>query len=81
MENALAAQRPWIALIANSPGYLETIRLPLLRGRNFNEVDGTANRETAILTRDAADHFWPGQDPMGKRFRAEKVVAPFEGRT
>jgi putative ABC transport system permease protein len=64
-----AAQRPWIALIANSPGYFETIHLPLLRGRNFTDVDGSPNREAAILTRDAAEHFWPGQDPIGKRFR------------
>jgi predicted permease len=63
------AQRPWIALIASSPGYLETIHVPLLRGRNFNDVDGTANHETAILARDAAQQFWPGQEPIGKRFR------------
>ncbi|MGA8731867.1 MAG: ABC transporter permease [Terracidiphilus sp.] len=64
-----AAQRPWIALIANSPGYLDTIHLPLLRGRPFNDEDGAASHETAILTRDAAGRFWPGQDPIGKRFR------------
>ncbi len=64
-----AAQRPWIALIAGSPGYLETIHLPLLRGRGFNDEDGAANHETAILTREAARQFWPGQDPIGKRFR------------
>lgn len=64
-----AAQRPWIALIANSPEYFDTIHLPMLRGRNFSDVDGAPNREAAILTRDAAEHFWPGQDPIGKRFR------------
>ena len=63
------AQRPWIALIANSPGYLDTIHLPLLRGRSFTDADGTANHEAAILARDAAERFWPGQDPIGKRFR------------
>ncbi len=64
-----AAQRPWIALVASSPGYFDTIHLPLLRGRAFNGDDGAANHETAILTRDAARQFWPGQDPIGKRFR------------
>jgi putative ABC transport system permease protein len=63
------AQRPWVALIANSPGYLGTIRLSLLRGRDFNDLDGTANRESAIVTHDGANQFWPGQDPIGKRFR------------
>lgn len=63
------AQRPWISLDAASPGYLETIHLPLLRGRAFNEIDGSADHETAILTRDTANHLWPGQNPIGKRFR------------
>jgi putative ABC transport system permease protein len=63
------AQRPWVGLIAHSPGYLETIHLPLLRGRNFNDVDGTANQETAVITREGAEQFWPGQDPIGKRFK------------
>ena len=67
IENA--AQRPWISYLAQSPGYLDTIHLPLLRGRDFNEIDGTAHHEAAILTRDAAARFWPGQDAIGKRFR------------
>jgi hypothetical protein len=66
---AQPAQRPWIALIANSPGYFETIHLSLLRGRDFTKDDGAPSHETAILTRDATGHFWPGQDPIGKRFR------------
>jgi predicted permease len=63
------AQRPWISLVAQSPGYFDTIRLPLLRGRNFNEIDGSDHHEAAILTRDAATRLWPGQNPIGKRFR------------
>jgi predicted permease len=63
------AKRPQAALIAQSPGYLETIRLPLLLGRDFNETDGTANHKAAILTRECAEHFWPNQTAIGKRFR------------
>ena len=63
------AQRPWISFVAQSPGYLETIHLPLLEGRDFNETDGTAHHEAAIVTHDAAARLWPGQNPIGKRFR------------
>jgi predicted permease len=63
------AQRPWISLVAQSPGYLDTIHLPLLRGRDFNEIDGSAHHEAAVLTRDAATRLWPGQNPIGRRFR------------
>ncbi|HEV2326265.1 MAG TPA: ABC transporter permease [Terracidiphilus sp.] len=63
------AKRPWVSFVASSPGYLDTIHLPLLRGREFNQTDGTAHHDAAIVTRDAAMRLWPGQDPLGKRFR------------
>jgi len=63
------AQRPWVSFVAQSPGYFDTIHLPLLQGRDFNETDGTSDHEAAVLTRDAAARFWPGQNPIGKRFR------------
>jgi predicted permease len=72
IENHLiqqSAQRPWIAVISSSPGYLDTIHLPLLRGRDFNSTDGSANHKCAILTRDAAEALWPGRNPIGMRFR------------
>ncbi|HKO14056.1 MAG TPA: ABC transporter permease [Acidobacteriaceae bacterium] len=63
------SQRPWIDLVAASPGYLQTIHLPLLQGRAFNDIDGSADHESAILSRDAANHLWPNQNPIGHRFR------------
>ena len=69
MPIANPAQRPWASFVAQSPGYFETIRLPLLQGRDFNETDGTSSHEAAVLTRDAAARFWPGQNPIGRRFR------------
>ena len=62
-------QRPWISFVAQSPGDFSAIHLPLLQGREFNETDGTSNHEAAVLTRDAAARFWPGQNPIGRRFR------------
>jgi predicted permease len=64
-----ASRRPWVSFLAQSPGYFEAIHLPLLEGRDFIDVDGTPQHATAILTREAAAHFWPNQDPIGKRFR------------
>ena len=63
------AQRRSVSLVAASPGYFETVRLPILSGRDFGELDGAPHRESAILTREAAGKLWPGQDPIGKRFR------------
>ncbi|MGC2299618.1 MAG: ABC transporter permease, partial [Acidobacteriaceae bacterium] len=63
------AHRPMSARVLVSPGYFQTIELPLLAGRDFNPLDGTPSHQSAILTRDAAQHFWPNQSPIGKRFR------------
>ena len=72
LEHAPVAEpsrRPWVSFLAQSPGYFETIHVPLFEGRDFNAMDGAAQHASAILTRDAAAHFWPKQDPIGKRFR------------
>jgi len=63
------AQRPRIAYLVQSPGYFDAIHLPLLSGRDFNVTDGASQHFSAIVTRDMAAHFWPNQDPIGKRFR------------
>lgn len=63
------SHRPSISLLAQSPGYFETIRLPLLEGRDFTATDGATQHAAAVITREAAAHFWPNKDPLGKRFR------------
>lgn len=72
LEHAPIAEpshRPWVSFLAQSPGYFDTIHLPLLEGRDFTDIDGSPQHATAILTREAAASFWPNQDPIGKRFR------------
>jgi predicted permease len=63
------SRRPWVSFLAQSPGYFDAIQIPLLEGRDFNAMDGAPQHAAAILTREAAAHFWPGQDAVGKRFR------------
>jgi putative ABC transport system permease protein len=60
---------PLFWLNAVSPGYFNTMRISLLRGREFTEADTTGNPRTAIISADTARRFWPGQDAVGKHLR------------
>ena len=48
--------------------YFEALRIPLLRGRDFTTADREGTRRVAIVNQTLAGHFWPGEDPIGKRF-------------
>jgi putative ABC transport system permease protein len=52
-----------------SPGYLETLRVPLMRGRFFDARDREEAPLTALVNEKAAKEFWPNQDPIGKRLK------------
>jgi putative ABC transport system permease protein len=48
-------------------GYFSAMRIPLLRGRDFTEADRAGSPLVIIVNRTLAEHYWPGQDPIGKR--------------
>lgn len=52
-----------------SPGYFQTLRTPLLKGRNFNETDTKTSAPVAIVNETFVRKFFPNTDPVGKHFR------------
>ena len=61
-------------LIANdiSPGYFRAIGVPLLRGRLFSDQDLEKERNSplvVIINETMSRRFWPGEDPVGRRFK------------
>ena len=49
------------------PGYFQTMRLPVLRGRAIAEADDARAPGVVIVNQRAAAAYWPGQDPLGQR--------------
>ncbi|HEU4937456.1 MAG TPA: ABC transporter permease [Vicinamibacterales bacterium] len=50
-----------------TPGYLETLKVPLKRGRTFNDSDTETSPGVVIVDDRLAQRFWPGIDPVGRR--------------
>jgi predicted permease len=51
-----------------TPGYFATLRIPLLRGRDFSDGDREGVPRVALINEAMWRRFWPDQDPLGKRF-------------
>ena len=50
-----------------SPGYLKTMRIPLLRGRDFTDDDGESSAPVAIISAEMARVYFADRDPLGRR--------------
>ena len=52
--------------VVATDGYFETLRIPLLRGRLFDDNDGPGAPHAAVISESVARQKWPGQDPLGQ---------------
>ncbi|HYL61020.1 MAG TPA: ABC transporter permease [Candidatus Methylomirabilis sp.] len=50
-----------------TPGYFETMGIPIVRGRSFDERDNETAPRAVIVDERLAAHFWPNSDPIGRR--------------
>jgi macrolide transport system ATP-binding/permease protein len=57
------------ASYAATAEYLETVGIPLIRGRAFTGAEARAGAAVVIVSESAARNLWPGEEPIGKLLR------------
>ncbi len=53
-----------------SSDYFQTMGIQVVRGRSFSGGDNEQSHPVALVNQHLADMLWPGQDPIGRRFRS-----------
>lgn len=64
-------------IVVTTPGYFETLGVPVLAGRTFTRADlDNPDTGAVVVSQAFAKRFWPDEEPLGKRVRP--LVAPGE---
>ena len=62
-------EQPTAAYRVVQPGYFATMKIPMVRGRDFTAHDLADSAPVTIVNEALAKHHWPGEDPIGQRIR------------
>ena len=60
------SDQPEVDVRLISPGYLQAMHIPVLRGRNLTDADVTGRPGAALISDSLARRFWPKEDPIGR---------------
>jgi predicted permease len=63
---AAMSEQPEVDVRLISPGYMQALRIPILRGRDINEADVAGRPSVVLVSQSMARQFWPGEDAIGK---------------
>ena len=70
-------QPPSVQYNMVTPGYFDTLHIPVRHGRAFTESDEEKTLAVAVINQTMAKKFWPDEDPLGKRFSTKGPSGPF----
>jgi predicted permease len=70
-------QPPEVMYNMVAPSYLNTLQIPLLRGRDFTAADSEKAPAVAIINQFMAKKFWPNEDALGKHLSTKGPNGPF----
>jgi len=75
-NEAQAGKMKLASLITVHGDYLQSMGIPLLRGRYFNRADKADTPLVAIVNHSLAQHYWRGSNPIGQRLRLGPRESP-----
>jgi putative ABC transport system permease protein len=64
-----AERNPLLNFQTVTPGYFDTMRIPILRGRPIDERDREGQPGVVVVSESLARRAWPGQDAVGRRLK------------
>jgi putative ABC transport system permease protein len=64
---AAMADLPEVEVRLISPGYMSSMHIPLLSGRDIDDSDAAGRPGAVLISESMAKFFWPNEDPIGKR--------------
>ena len=70
--------RPMFNIQTISPGYVEAMRVPLVRGRAFTAGDDAGRPRVVMVNETAVRRFWPRENPIGKHILVGRAATPSE---
>lgn len=73
-EPANPRDAPLVRYRSVSPGYFETMGIPVLRGRGITEQDRDGALRVVVINETAARDLFGGEDPVGQRFRTSQMA-------
>jgi predicted permease len=81
LEGGDSNDRTLIQVNVIGPRYFETMGVPIVQGRGFNEDDRAGSTKVVVVNETMAKKLWPGTDAIGKRFRffSDEVLSEIVG--
>jgi predicted permease len=68
---------PTIFFSQVSTDFFDTLRIPIVRGRVFDDSDGPDAPRVAVINQTMAERYWPGRDPIGRKFQFAGDIRPW----
>jgi predicted permease len=74
-----AGQQIQTDVVYVTPGYFDTLQIPLLQGRDFTGADGPNTQQVVIVNRTFANKFFHGANPVGRTLNKGMVIVGVAG--